>query len=211
MKVPARIPKIIQVLGPNLLFRVETSRKEVFLTFDDGPIEGLTPWTLDCLSQFEAKATFFMVGENVKRNPHLVERVISEGHSLGNHTLNHLNGFKTRQERYLDNVVKCDEALLTFGKNGHSRLFRPPYGCILPGQANKLRKMGFTVVMWDVLSKDYDLFTSPEEVEKNVIDNIQPGSIVVFHDNLKAEKNVQVALPRVLNQLKEAGYEFGRL
>lgn len=199
------------MLGPGLMFRVETRQPEVFLTFDDGPIEGLTPWILDCLAEFGAKATFFMVGENVERNPHLVKRVLMEGHSVGNHTFNHLNGFRTRLSTYLDNVNLCESSIQSHLQETNARLFRPPYGCILPRQAYQIRKMGYRIVMWDILSKDYDSSVKPNEVVTNVLEHIRPGSIIVMHDNIKAAYNVRNSLPQILPGIVEAGLTFAVL
>jgi peptidoglycan/xylan/chitin deacetylase (PgdA/CDA1 family) len=211
MKVPAKIPKWIRLLGIGLTFRIPTEKKEVFLTFDDGPIPELTPWVLDELAKHEAKATFFLVGENAEKHPHLVKRILDEGHRIGNHTFNHLNGFKSSVLQYITNTEKCQKALLPYLNENETPLFRPPYGRLTPREIIKLKKRNFKIILWDVLSKDYDQKTSPEECLNNVVQNVISGSIVVMHDNLKAEKNLKLALPEILPGLKKMGFGFGVL
>ena len=211
MIVPAKTPKIIKLLGKGLRFSVQTTEPVVYLTFDDGPIPGLTPWILDQLDVFGASATFFMVGENAGRNPDLVTEILNRGHQIGNHTQNHRNGFKTKLKDYLDNVALCAEELKSFLPTESPLLFRPPYGRILPRQIYNLRKRGYQIVLWDVLSKDYDASLEPETVVRNVLANVNPGSIIVMHDNIKAEKNVKAALPEILLGLKSMGYRMEAL
>jgi len=211
MKVPAKIPKWIRLLGIGLTFRIPTEKNEVFLTFDDGPIPELTPWVLDELAKHEAKATFFLVGENAEKHPHLVKRILDEGHRIGNHTFNHLNGFKSSVLQYITNTEKCQKALLPYLNENETPLFRPPYGRLTPREIIKLKKRNFKIILWDVLSKDYDQKTSPEECLNNVVQNVISGSIVVMHDNLKAEKNLKLALPEILPGLKKMGFGFGVL
>lgn len=187
---------------------METDRREVFLTFDDGPIEGLTPWVLDVLKERAVKATFFVVGENAERNPHMVSRILNEGHSIGNHTQNHLSGFKSKTRDYLENVERCNRVLEPHLSGKFKPLFRPPYGRILPMQSRNLRKLGYVPIMWDVLSLDFDRKISPEKCLQNVLNHCQPGSIIVFHDNLKAENNVRYALPRAIDGLRQQGFDF---
>jgi len=209
--VPARIPRLIRVLGVGLTFRIPTQKKEVFLTFDDGPIPELTPWVLDELAKHQAKATFFMVGENASKNPELAKRVIEEGHRIGNHTFNHLNGFKTPVAQYISNTEKCQQTLNPLLSTKEVQLFRPPYGKITPREVIKLKKRRFKIILWDVLSKDYDSKTSPLQCVQNVLRNVVPGSIIVMHDNIKATQNLKEALPEILIGLKKAGYQFSVL
>ncbi len=194
-----------------MTFRIPTKSKEVFLTFDDGPIHGLTPWILEELDRHQAKATFFMVGQNVIDNPDLVRMVLSKGHRVGNQTQHHLNGFLTSSKSYLNDVIHCKKALDPFLDSDYSLLFRPPYGRLFPIQAYRIRKMGFKIIMWDVLSKDYESTLDPLECVRNVLDNVQNGSIIVMHDNLKAEKCIKEALPSILAELKKAGFAFSIL
>ena len=185
---------------------------EVFLTFDDGPIPDLTPWVLDFLKERNVKASFFLVGENALRNPELVERMVNEGHSIGNHTHNHLNGFKSKLTDYIVNIEKCQKVLEPFiQKTDKPLLFRPPYGRISPREVIKVRKMGFRIIMWDILSKDYDKGISPETCIKNVVNNLSSGSVIVMHDNVKAEYNLKKSLPGIVDGIIKKGFTFGTL
>ena len=184
-------------------WHIPTSEKVLFLTFDDGPIPEATPWVLDTLRTYGAKATFFCVGDNVRKHPAIFHQLLAEGHAVGNHTFNHLKGWKTNTLDYLENVDQCNEIV-------SSPLFRPPYGSLKPSQTRML-KSRYRIVMWDVLSGDFDPSISPEECLQNVMDNIQPGSIVLFHDSLKAADRMRFALPQVLEKLSEEGWRFERM
>ena len=199
----ARTPSIIQRIFHQFTWRSEASGKRLYLTFDDGPIPEVTPWVLDTLAEFNAKATFFCVGENVERHSELFERLVDEGHAVGNHTHNHLSGWTTDAGDYLANVRQCAQLV-------SSRLFRPPYGRIGPRTAKALHGE-FRIVMWDVLSGDFDPGLDGEECLRNVLDHVAPGSIVVFHDSLKSERNLRYALPRALEVLSRLGYSFEAL
>lgn len=211
MKIPVKIPWIVQALFPRFTWRIPTHEKEVFLTFDDGPIEGMTEWILDELAKRRAKATFFVVGANARKNPHLIRRILDEGHGLGNHTFNHLNGFKTPIQEYVENIRLCEEELKKWIPEYYPRLFRPPYGRLRPQQASIIRQFGYQIVLWDVLSFDFDLSLSPKTCIDNVLNHTRTGSIIVMHDNLKAEPRVYGSLPRILDQLLEKGYQFRSL
>lgn len=187
----------------NLVWRIHTSEKEIFLTFDDGPIPESTETTLSILNQFEAKATFFCVGDNVKKYPELFAKIIEQGHSVGNHTFNHLNGWKTTYDFYLKNVQKGNQYI-------QSNLFRPPYGRMNNRHIPILRK-DYYIVLWSVLSGDFDVRLSPERCLANVIQHTKAGSIVVFHDNIKAIKRAHYALPKMLEYFTEKGYSFKAL
>ena len=178
----------------------------VYLTFDDGPDETATPFALDCLKLFDTKATFFCIGKNIVEQPEVFQRIIDEGHSVGNHTYNHLNGWKTNNETYFQNIQKAS-ALIP------SNIFRPPYGRITISQALKLMKppYSFHIVMWDVLSGDFDINLSPDDCLKNVLENIEPGSIIVFHDSKKAFLRMSFALPEVLKFCKEKKWQLKAL
>jgi len=157
---------------------------------------------LDTLKKFHAKATFFCVGENIIKHPEIFKRIASEGHSLGNHTHNHLNSWKCKPEVYLENIKKCDALI-------KSKLFRPPYGKITRKLLkNNYLKNNYKIIFWDILSYDFDKTISPEKCLKNVLKHYKPGSVVVFHDNIKAEKNLKYALPLVLEKLSLQGYRF---
>ena len=187
-------------------WRVPAATKEIFLTFDDGPIPEVTPWVLSELKKYNAKATFFCIGANIEKYPDVFRQIISEGHSVGNHTYNHLNGWKTKTKEYFDNVSKCESLI----KAHEKKLFRPPYGKIKPSQYSIL-KTQYSVVMWDVLSGDFDQTISEEKCLKNVLTKTREGSIVVFHDSLKAKKNLQYALPKVLEHFSKEGFKFNSL
>lgn len=198
-----KTPKFIQNLFPILTWRIPTAEKVLYLTFDDGPIPGITPWVLATLKQYNAKGTFFCVGENAAQHTEVLDQVIAEGHAIGNHTHQHLNGWATENIPYFHNVRKCAKLI-------PSNLFRPPYGRISPKQAQFLQRH-YRVVMWDVLSGDFDQSIAPEQVLGNVVSKAGPGSIVVFHDSIKAEKNLKYALPRVLEYFSGQGYRFEAL
>ena len=199
---PVKVPKLVQQLYPHYIWRIPTTEKRLYLTFDDGPIPELTPWVLDTLKEYHAKATFFCVGENAARYPELVKRILDEGHALGNHTYNHLRGSNTPTLDYIANTLKCEPHLPT-------TLFRPPYGRIKREQAKALQARGYQIVMWDVLSGDFDRRISKEKCLENVLGNVGPGSVVVFHDSLKAEGVLRWVLGKVLNTLD--GWEFDAL
>lgn len=196
-------PQYVQALFPGLVWKMSGDQKEIFLTFDDGPIPEVTPWVLDTLRKHDAKATFFCVGDNVKKYPDIFQQVIEEGHTVGNHTLNHLSGWSTENISYFHNIRHCARMV-------HSGLFRPPYGKLKPSQLQFLQRH-YRIVMWDVLSGDFDRDLKPEECSQNVIQHAGPGSIVVFHDSLKAETNLRYALPKVLEYFTAEGYVFQNL
>jgi peptidoglycan/xylan/chitin deacetylase (PgdA/CDA1 family) len=185
---------------PKAVWEINSPEKSIYLTFDDGPIAGLTEWILDELRRFDAKATFFCVGENIEKNKNIFERISKEGHQIGNHTFNHIKGFHTSLLEYLRNTDACE--VLT--KN---RLFRPPYGQLRKSQYRSLLRLNYKIVFWDVISYDYEKIT-PEQCLKNVLKHTKNGSIVVFHDNLKAENNVKYALTRTLEHFSEKGFTF---
>ncbi len=193
-----KTPPLIKTIFSDLIWNIDTEEKTIFLTFDDGPVPGLTPWVLDLLDDYNFKATFFCVGDNVRKYPEIYQRILNKGHIVGNHTFNHLNGWHTENDVYLENVKKCDHYFET-------ELFRPPYGKLKPGQANLLKNEK-TIVMWDILSGDFDAHISPEKCLNNVMNNFKPGSIIVFHDNLKAQEKLQYVLPKFLNHLKENNF-----
>ena len=188
-------------LFPHALWRMDHHQKSVYLTFDDGPIPEATPFILDTLDRFNAKATFFMVGENAVKYPHLLEEVRRRGHQVGNHTYNHLSGMRHFTWTYLANIKKADEIL-------HTRLFRPPHGWIRTVQYRVLRHVGIKVVMWDVVTRDYSRLLTADDVLNNVKRYTRPGSIITFHDSLKSIDKLKHALPKALNWLQEQGYEF---
>lgn len=194
----ARTPSLLKPLMKELLWNMPADERKVYLTFDDGPIPEVTPWVLDTLAKYGAKGTFFCIGRNAEKNPMLMDRIRREGHSVGNHTYDHLNGWSTPVTAYLRNVLRCQQ--LT-----GSRLFRPPYGRITRPQVQALRKR-FTVVMWDVLSGDFDTRIQGPACLRKVVEHSIPGSIIVFHDSLKAAERSRHALPLALEHFTEQGY-----
>jgi peptidoglycan/xylan/chitin deacetylase (PgdA/CDA1 family) len=205
------VPGILQRLCKKLMWKGSGKGKVVYLTFDDGPTPKITTWVLEQLELFNAKATFFCIGKNIVANANIVDQVIAGGHALGNHTFEHLNGWKTKTKDYLANCVKAQLIIdKSYGLSsiGKKLYFRPPYGKIRPIQARKLRKLNYEIVMWDVLSGDFDTQLSPEKCLSNVIQNVQKGSIVVFHDSIKAEERLRFTLPKVLEYFTEKGYRF---
>lgn len=199
--------KWIKKIFNNLVWDIPNSDKKIYLTFDDGPIPKVTEWVLDLLKSEEIKATFFCIGDNIKKHPEVYKRILSEGHQTGNHTFNHLNGWKTETKSYLGNFKLCETEHLKLNTE-HSFLFRPPYGKIKPSQSKAIRQLGYKIIMWDVLSYDFDPTISVEKCLENVISNTEQGSIIVFHDSLKAEKNLKYALPKAIQILKNRGFVF---
>ena len=220
-----KTPKFVQRMFPKRIWAFPISEKKIYLTFDDGPIPEVTPWVLDTLQKYNAKATFFCIGDNVVKYPEIFRRIITEGHAVGNHTFNHLNGRKTEQKSYSENVQKSQttmqKELLALGKSiitseendaiVNNGLFRPPYGRLTTAQAKTLQQKGYQIVMWNVLSADFDSTVSEEKCFKNVAESIQSGSIIVFHDSLKAQKNMQFALPKILDIIAENGWSCEKI
>lgn len=186
-----------------------TQSKEIYLTFDDGPIPGVTEFVLDELAKFNAKATFFCVGDNIQKNPDIYQKVIDGGHRTGNHTFNHLNGWKVERKKYLENIGLCEEVMNKSIPTG-KKLFRPPYGKLTIPEVLYLKRE-YRIIMWNNLTKDYDTNLTPEDCLKRAIEQTQNGSIVIFHDSIKAEKNMKYALPRFLDHFSSKGYSFKSL
>ena len=208
--IPHRTPFFLPMLYPSLLWRVETSSKELFLTFDDGPVQGPTEFVLDVLSKFSVHATFFCIGDNVRKYPSLFSRIVDEGHSIGNHTFHHLNGWKFGKDEYVSDIHQCDQEFRNaYGKILNSKLFRPPYGRIKRDQIEALSD--YKIVMWDVLSIDYNKQQSKESCLRKTRKAVRAGSIIVFHDSLKAERNLTYALPLFIESCLAEGYSFSVL
>ncbi|MFE3869423.1 polysaccharide deacetylase family protein [Flavobacterium sp. LS2P90] len=198
---------IIKKLFSNYVWDIPNNESKIFLTFDDGPIPEITEWVLEELKKHNAKATFFCIGNNIEKHPEIFKKVIGEGHAIGNHTFNHLNGWKTTTETYLANFERCKETIQQFAiSNVNSKIFRPPYGKIKRAQAKAIRQSGYKIIMWDVLSVDFDSNLSREKCLQNVLSNIESGSIIVFHDSIKAFKNLEYVLPKILAYLKENNF-----
>ncbi|NEU09901.1 polysaccharide deacetylase family protein [Flavihumibacter sp. R14] len=199
----ANSPFWLQWLYPSFVWHKSRGEKFIYLTFDDGPIPVVTPFVLNTLKTFNAKATFFCIGDNIARHPEIYSQLLSEGHAVGNHTFNHLRGWDTSNRDYVDNFCQCDKMV-------DSLLFRPPYGRIKRSQVTQLRELKpeLKIVMWDVLSGDFDNSIGPEKCLENVIKNARNGSIIVFHDSLKAYPRLQYALPATLEYLSSRGFKF---
>lgn len=198
-----KTPPFVKTLFSDYVWHIDTTEKVVFLTFDDGPIPEFTPWILEKLAEYDFKATFFCVGENVRKYPEIFQTILDQGHAVGNHTQHHLNGWMNDTENYMEDVRQCDQYI-------DSPLFRPPYGKLKPAQASLLKKEK-TIVLWDVLSGDFDEKITPEKCLDNVMRNYEPGSIIVFHDNIKATEKLHFALPAFLAHLADQGYSSAAL
>jgi peptidoglycan/xylan/chitin deacetylase (PgdA/CDA1 family) len=206
--IPHRTPFFLPHLFPSsLTWRFPETSQHLYLTFDDGPVPGPTEFVLDTLASYNCKATFFCIGDNIRKHPEVYKRIIKEGHATGNHTFNHLNGWKTSNHDYLRNIAECDQYLLP-GRNS-TVLFRPPYGRITWSQIKMLGH--YRIVMWDVLSVDYLKSLRPEKCLRNSINATRGGSIIVFHDSHKAENNLMFALPRFIEHFLARGFEFRKI
>lgn len=192
------------------VWNIPNHEKKVYLTFDDGPTPEITEWTLEQLKKYEAKATFFCIGNNIKKHPGIFQKVIQEGHQIGNHTFNHLKGWKTTTDNYVENVALC-QSQFTIHHLPFTILLRPPYGKIKLSQSKKLRALGYKIIMWDIISYDFDTETSKEKCLENVLKNVESGSIIVFHDSVKAAPNLKYALPKTLEFLKEKGFVCAKI
>lgn len=195
-------PLLYRILYPKSVWRLKVpDKKTVYLTFDDGPIPEVTPWVLSILKKYNIKATFFCVGDNVRRYRYIYDQLIAEGHITGNHTFHHMQGWLTSPVKFLKDTAEADKLI-------NSRLFRPPHGHMIFPQPSLLKKNGYKIIMWDVVTRDYSTFMNPEEVLENVKLYTRDGSVIVFHDSLKAEKNLRYALPLAIEWLLEQGYTF---
>jgi peptidoglycan/xylan/chitin deacetylase (PgdA/CDA1 family) len=195
-----RTPDWLSACFPNFLCHGNRDSDVIYLTFDDGPIPKVTPWVLDILAAHQAKATFFCVGDNVRKYPSIYQRIVAEQHRVGNHTFHHLDAWTTKKEVYLKNVQQANRQI-------DSQLFRPPYGHLTWSTAQALKRT-HQIVLWDVLSGDFDEQISDEQCWLNVRRHARAGSLVVFHDSLKAEERLRYALPRTLAHFGELGYRF---
>jgi len=193
-------PALLRWIYPKALWRMDKNEKSVYLTFDDGPIPGVTPWVLDLLDKYNIKATFFLVGDNIRKHPEEFRMIVEHGHRLGNHTFNHLKGFGFNSKEYLANIEKANEFLKT-------DLFRPPHGHMRSIQYYTLRNR-YRIVMWDLVTRDYSKRLNGKQVFEKVKHYVRNGSIITFHDSLKSEKNMKYALPRSIEWLLEQGYTF---
>jgi peptidoglycan-N-acetylglucosamine deacetylase len=201
-----KTPKWVKKLFNGSTWEMPGSQKAIYLTFDDGPHPLITPFVLDELNKYNAKATFFCIGKNVLENPLVFKRILTEGHTIGNHTYDHLDGWKTENAKYLQNIIKARKYI-------DSNLFRPPYGRITGNQQRYLMKMDkpFKVIMWSVLSGDFDKGITPEQCCKTVLKHTKSGSVIVFHDSEKANERMSYTLPIILNYFSEKGYVFEKI
>jgi len=199
---------LMRALYPQFVWRKPSDEKKIYLTFDDGPIPEITEFVLETLEKYQAKATFFCIGDNINKNPGIFRKVIGAGHSVGNHTFNHLRGWATDDVTYFENSVRCKTEIEKFGIE--TKLFRPPYGRIKRSQARSLLP-NHEIIMWDILSGDFSQNLSPETVLKKTIKHTEAGSIVLFHDSIKANKRMAYALPRFLEHFSSQEFQFSRL
>ena len=195
-----KVPEVVKPFAKDLIWNYSRDVSNIYLTFDDGPTPGVTDKVLDILKEFDAAATFFCIGGNVQKHPELFKRIIDEGHAVGNHTWNHMNGRKFRDYSYIKNVLQCSTLV-------PSTLFRPPYGMIRRSQVRALKKR-YNIIMWDILAGDWRSDVSKEKCLENTIRHTQNGAIVVMHDSRKAERNMLYALPRALKIWKARGFSL---
>jgi peptidoglycan/xylan/chitin deacetylase (PgdA/CDA1 family) len=195
-----KTPSIAKYLYPSLVWKKNTEQKKIWITFDDGPDKKVTPFLVNLLEKFNIKATFFIVGSQAKKHPELVKLIINNGHKIGNHSFSHLSGYSTKNNKYLQDVEQAKKYI-------DSDIFRPPYGKITPFQIKNLTK-DFKIIMWDIMSWDFKENISSNKIFKNVMDNVESGSIILFHNNLKSYKNLKKSLELILKKLKEQEYQF---
>ena len=194
-------PQLIRCLYPSAIWRMDKDKKAVYLTFDDGPIPRVTPWVLDVLDRYGIKATFFMVGDNIRKHPDEFRMVVERGHRIGNHTFNHIRGLSYDINSYLENTDKACRMMM------NTDLFRPPHGYMSPKQYAELKKR-YKIIMWDLVTRDYNRKFTGEQILQKVKKYARNGSIITFHDSLKSEENIRYALPKAIEWLMEQGYEF---
>jgi peptidoglycan/xylan/chitin deacetylase (PgdA/CDA1 family) len=204
--------RLIKRILRNFIWHLPNKEKKVYLTFDDGPTPEVTEWVLDVLKAHAVKATFFCIGNNIEKYPDIFRKVIDGGHAIGNHTYNHLNGWNTDNNTYFDNIAAAEKSIQNrLPSFLHNKLFRPPYGKIKASQSAEVRKQGYKIIMWDVLSADFDQSITPEKCLKNVTVNTCEGSIIIFHDSVKAYGNLSYVLPKAIEYLKDKGFSFDKI
>lgn len=222
--IPAKTPRIVKTLFPGFIWNINTQQKELYLTFDDGPTPEITDWVLGILKNYNAKATFFCIGNNIEKHPGIFQHIIEDGHVIGNHTYNHLKGWKHKTSAYIEDVLKTQHIINSnleasqykipeIGNHNLkvTNLFRPPYGKLKTKQSKQLQELGYKIILWDVLSFDWDNSVSEETCLKNITSAAKEGSIVVFHDSVKASRNLKYVLPEVLEYYSERGFVFKSL
>lgn len=227
--IPVKIPKLIKGIFPSYIWNMPQDQKVIYLTFDDGPTPDITKWTLDLLKSYDAKATFFCIGSNIEKYPELLRTILKEGHVIGNHTFSHPKGWHTNSDDYVDQVMKTQELInyqisnsrVQIPNDNQSQassivdhqskavnLFRPPYGQITPRQGKRLLSIGYKIIMWDILAFDWMDSISKETCAENVLSKTRPGSIIVFHDSIKAAPRMKFALTKTLEHFSQQGYIF---
>ena len=204
--IPHRTPSILRWLYPSIVWRMSGDEKDLYLTFDDGPVTGPTEFVLDQARRASIPVTFFCIGDNIRKHPQIFSQITAHGHTVGNHTVNHVNGWSVPSSQYISNVRAFDAVAQEGGLAVSTRLFRPPYGRITAKQIKDLNDL--RIVMWDVLSQDYDKRLSPEQCLRRTIKACRPGSIVVFHDSYKAQRNMEYTLPRLIDHFGGLGFNF---
>ncbi len=212
----SKTPSIIMRFFATYIWRFSLDTKAIYLTFDDGPTPKITNFVLDELKKYNAKVTFFCLGKNIQNHPDIFKRILLDKHTIGNHTQQHLNGWKTKKTHYIDNVLACEHAILNTlekvkearPKQQEAKLFRPPYGKIKRSQAKELNRKGYKIIMWDVLSADFDRAISNEKCLQNIVENTKNGSIIVLHDSVKASEKVRFVLPKILKEFSDKGFIF---
>ncbi len=205
-----KTPTFIPWVYPHWEWKKRVKSSQIFLTFDDGPIPEVSEFVLDTLREFQAKASFFCVGDNIRKHPEILQKILEEGHHIGNHTYHHRNGRHLSKEEYWEEVRLCQEQIERFVGPEYPKLFRPPYGRLKASQSRQVRQ-DYRIIMWDVLTYDFDSRVSPETALAKALQNTQRGSIVLFHDSLKAENTLRYALPRFMEHFAEQGYQFTSL
>ena len=209
--VTPKTPWLAKKAFSSYVWDIPSNEKVIYLTFDDGPTPVITEKVVEILANYKAKATFFCIGKNIAENPATYQQLLDNGHAIGNHTYNHLKGWKSGNATYINDVEKTQEILNSKLITQNSKLFRPPYGRIKPSQGKELQNIGYKIIMWDVLAIDWDSSVAKEEVLDNIISNTVDGSIVVLHDSIKASKNMLYALPKVLDHFTKKGYTFKKI
>lgn len=211
VKTPNFIPKLFS----SQIWSFSSKQKSIYLTFDDGPTPKITDWILNTLQQYNAQATFFCIGKNIEEYPPIFNKILQKGHSIGNHTYSHLNGWKISNKDYIENILKAERLMnaecRVQNKTLNSKLFRPPYGKIKPSQTKSLQKLGYNIIMWSVLSADFDNEISANKCFDNVVNNTENGTIIVFHDSVKAYNKLKIVLPKVLDYFSKKRYDFRKI
>jgi len=211
-----KTPSIVMRFFATYIWRFSLDAKEIYLTFDDGPTPEITDFVLEELKKYDAKASFFCIGKNIQKHPDIFKRILLDKHTIGNHTQQHLNGWKTKKIPYIHNILACEHTILDTlekvqeagMKTQGAKLFRPPYGKIKRSQAKELDRKGYRIIMWDVLSADFDTDISNEKCLQNVLKNTKNGSIIVLHDSVKASKKIRFVLPKILKEFSKKGFVF---